>query len=124
MKLPQGVSFLSVLALALLASACEPVSVPPWPYTTATDDTDAGTDGSASGASDQGGVDASAIELKYGVVPLRCDGGLCNTDNYSLCSIADRPARSGAGAALVLLVVVVGMGIARKGKRRKARRSS
>jgi hypothetical protein len=119
MKLLEGVLCLSILALALLTSACDPVSVPPWPYTTATDDA-----GASSGASDQGAVDASAIQINYGVVPLRCDGGLCDTDNYSLCSIADRPAASGAEASLLVLVIVAGMAIARKRNRPRARHSS
>src|SRR5664279_3267716 len=116
MKLLERVLLLSALALAVFTSACDPVSVPPWPYTTATDDAGAATDdagsddGASSAASGQGTVDASAIEINYGgPVPLRCDGGLCNTDNYSLCNIADRPVGSGAGVSLSVLVIVAGM---------------
>jgi hypothetical protein len=123
MKAIEGVLFLSISALALFGSACEPVSVPPWPYTIATDG-GAADDGASSGASAQGTVDASAIEINYGVVPLRCDGGLCNTDNYSLCNIADRPAAIGTKAPLLVLAVGVGIAIARKRNRRKTRRSS
>jgi hypothetical protein len=141
MKLLEGVLFLSILALALFAPACEPVSVPPWPYTTETNDDAAATDdgpsadggsgdgarddGASSDESDQGTVDASPIVINYGgPVPLRCDGGLCNTDNYSLCNIADGPAGSGAGGPLSVVVVIAGLAIARERNRRKARRSS
>lgn len=129
MKLLGYVSFLSIMAaLSLLAAACEPVSVPPWPYTT--EDAAAATDGGASadgglddGASDDGGSSDGSGQ-GAGPAPLRCDGGLCNTDNYSLCNIADGPAGSGAGGAFSVLAVVAGLAIARKRNRRKARRSS
>ncbi len=137
MKSFEGVLFSSVLALALVLSACEPVSVPPWPYTTATDDDAAVDDGGSNdgGPDDDAATDASipgdtgmsgagGIQATYGLVPLRCDGGLCNTDNYSLCNIAVGPAGSGAGGPLSVLVVVAGLAIARKRSRPKARRSS
>jgi hypothetical protein len=125
MKSLEGVLCLSILALALLASACEPVSVAPWPYTTATDDASAPGDGAVDdGASDRDASGPTGIQATYGSVPLRCDGGLCNTDNYSLCNIGDRPAGSGAGVPLSVLAFVAGMAIARSRHRRKARRSS
>jgi len=124
MKSLEDVLFLSILALALLASACEAVSVAPWPYTTATNDAAAPGDGAVDGASDQDASGPTGIQATYGSVPLRCDGGLCNTDNYSLCNIADRPAGSRAGVPLSVLAFVAGMAIARSRHRRKARRSS
>lgn len=143
MKLLEGVLCLSILAPALLASGCEPVSVAPWPYTIGTDDDAASTDdgGSADGGAADGALadgastDASemgdlgmsgagGIQATYGVVPLRCDGGLCNTDNYSLCNIANDPAGSWAAGWLSVVLVVAGMAIARKRNGRKARRAS
>jgi hypothetical protein len=141
MKLRERTSFLSVpfgVAMALFAPACHSVDVAPWPYTTATDDTpspedgasdDGASDGGAmdGGASDdtsdQGGSGAGGIQANYGTDPLRCDGGLCDTDNYSLCNVAGNAAKSRAARPLSAFFVVAGMAVARRRSRRRARRS-
>jgi hypothetical protein len=149
MKSLEGISFVSVffrcfvVVVALFAPACHSIDVAPWPYTNQTDNTpppedgasdddasddgpsdDGASDGGASDdGSDQGGSGPSSIQDHYGPDPLRCDGGLCDTDNYSLCDIANNPARSRAVWPLSALFVVVGMALARKRSGRKARRS-
>jgi hypothetical protein len=140
MKLREGLSFLSdrlvlvALATALVAPACHSVDVAPWPYTTQTANTpptedgasDGGTsgDGASDDASTQGANDAGGIQANYGPAPLRCDGGLCDTDNFSLCNVADSPAESRAVRPLSVLFVVGGMALARVRSGRKGRRSS
>ncbi len=124
MKLFECISCLSILATALLSGACEPVSVPAWPYTTQT--ADATTDaGASSDASNQAMSGAGGIQANYAPAPLRCDGGLCDTDNYSLCNVANPPGPNGAGmTALSAGVVVAAVAIARRRNRRRARRAS
>jgi hypothetical protein len=130
MKSREGMVVFFVLALALLASACEPVSVAPWPYTTeaadaAPADGGASNNGASNDASDQGMSGAGGIQANYAPAPLRCDGGLCDTDNYSLCNVADKSAGGGAAtAAFSLLAVIAAIAVARKRSRGKARRSS
>ena len=117
MKSPKSISIL-VVAMALLAPACNAINVAPWPDTTGSDDA-AAPDGSASDdASDQGATGAGGIQANYGPAPLRCDGGLCDTDNYSLCNIADNRAKSRAVWPLSALFVVAAMAVARRRSRR------
>jgi len=119
MKVREGLSFLSVgfvlvaVAMGLFAPACDSVSVAPWPYTA-----DGGTSDDASTQ------DAGGIQANYGPSPLRCDGGLCDTDNFSLCNVAHSPAQSRAVRPLSVLFVVGGMALARMRSGRKGRRSS
>ena len=121
MKSLERALFLCILATALVAQACEPTSVPPWPYTTTTGSTATPDGGDSADVSN----DAGGIAANYPPSPLRCDSGLCNTDNYSLCNIADRPEANGATVPFSVLAVVAAVAIARKRRdRRKARRSS
>jgi hypothetical protein len=138
MKSLERVLLLSLLAAALLIPACEAKSVAPWPYTTqpetgsedaaapdggASDD-GATEDGAADDASDQGGTGAGGIQANYAFSPLRCDGGLCDTDNYSLCNIAGDPVASRAVWPLSTMFVVAAMAVARARRRRRVRLSS
>jgi len=120
---------LALLAVALVTPACSPVSVPPWPYTIATDDGSPSDDGATDGGtSAEGAAGASGIAANYTPSPLRCDGGLCNTDNYALCSVADRPPPARIGFPVAVLVTAGALAMAgarrRKADRRNARRSS
>jgi hypothetical protein len=115
--------------VALLVVGCEPVSVAPWPYTTATADAGAVDGGSSNDAAshDAGGLGmsgAGGIAANYAPSPLRCDGGLCDTDNYSLCSVANGSGRHNAGTAIPVLFAVASIGIERRRRRRNVRRSS
>jgi len=132
---------LLALAMALLAPACHSIDVAPWPYTTEPGNTPpadggasdggaasdgAASDGASDDASDQSGSGVGGIQANYGPDPLRCDGGLCDTDNYSLCNLAGDPAKSRDALPFSLLFVVGGIGLAhaRKRRRPKASRSS
>ncbi len=115
--------------VALLALACEPVSVAPWPYTTTTADAGAVDGGSANDAAshDAGGLGmsgAGGIAANYAPSPLRCDGGLCDTDNYSLCSVAIGSGWNNTGTVVPLLFAVASIGVGRRRRRRNPRRSS
>jgi hypothetical protein len=119
------IELLSLVVAALLLPACEAKSVPPWPYTVASDDA-AAPEGDAldDGAADDGGSGAAgAIWNNYTMPPLRCDGGLCDTDNYSLCNVAGNAAASRAAWPLSIFAAVVGVAIARRRRRREASRS-
>jgi hypothetical protein len=128
-SLERALLLFPIVAMALLAPACTPVSVSPWPYTTAADDA-AAPDGAAShggasdAASDQDASGLSGIQANYGPDPLRCDGGLCDTDNYSLCSVAHNPEGSRAVWPLSVLFVVAGLALARRRNGRHSRHSS
>jgi hypothetical protein len=131
MKSGERVSCLFVMSLlgtAILAPACESQSVAPWPYTVAANDaamSDAGAadDAASDDASDQDASDAGGIAANYAPAPLRCDGGLCNTDNYSLCNVAQRASESRVVRPLSLGSIVVAMLLVRRRRRRKATRS-
>ena len=127
----------SALAIALSAFACEPVSVPPWPYTISDQDAAAPDDGATEGASSDAGPTEAAsdgssdqsessggIASNYPPSPLRCDGGLCDTDNYSLCSVADDRSANGARQSLSLLAGIAAIATAWTRTRRKVRRRS
>lgn len=125
MKSLQGVLLAAAVTLALVSAACEPTSVPPWPYTTETDDGGApADDGGSDDASDMGMSGAGGIAANYTPSPLRCDGGLCDTDNYSLCQVGNDRGASGWRFPLTVIALISAVGVARARTRRKTRRSS
>jgi hypothetical protein len=126
MKSLHGVWCLGVLALVLSAAACQSISVAPWPYTIDGGDDGAPTDSASPDAGDLGMTGAGGDQAtKGGSVPVRCDGGLCSTDNFSLCTIADSSAaRSARLPVSVLVGGGIGLAVALKRHRRKARGSS
>jgi hypothetical protein len=128
------IDLLSVLALALALPACEARSVPPWPYTLApgnggedatapaadaAPDDAPSDDGGAAGAANQDGSSGPSISNNYTIPPLRCDGGLCDTDNYSLCDLAGNPSATRAVRPLSLLAAIGAISIARRRRRRR-----
>lgn len=115
--------------VAFLALACEPASVSPWPYTTEV--TDAGAvdggatnDAASNGDSGAGMSGSGGIAANYAPSPLRCDGGLCNTDNYSLCSVSRGPAVDTCVMAIPVLLALVGIAVGPRRRRRKMERVS
>ncbi|HVR64175.1 MAG TPA: hypothetical protein VMU50_19885, partial [Polyangia bacterium] len=80
---------------------------------------DAGPAEDASGDSPAQGGAGGGIASNYPPSPLRCDGGLCDTDNYSLCSVADAHSANGARRPLALLAAIAAVVAACKRTRRK-----
>lgn len=133
----------SILAVALIIPACEAKSVPAWPYTLpSTGDEDAATpegdaagdtvmnggaaadaasdDGGAAGAAGQSGSSGPSISDNYTIPPLRCDGGFCDTDNFSLCNLAGNAAASRSVWPLSMLAAIGAISVVRKRRRRRA----
>jgi hypothetical protein len=117
MKLFARMLFPSIFAVALFAPACQSVSVPEWPY--AKEAAEAGTSGD--GASDDA-VDSGRSGSPT-VTPVACDGALCDTTNYTACSIANNPQENRAARPISLLLVVSGIAVARGRTRRKRERA-
>jgi hypothetical protein len=121
---------LFVLALALFLPACEAKSVPPWPYTlapsqggedAAAPESDAAADGAVDdgAASNDGAASGPSISDNYTIPPLRCDGGFCDTDNFSLCNLAGNPAATRSVWPLSMLAAVGAASILRRRRRRR-----
>jgi hypothetical protein len=117
MKLLERVLWLSLIAVALFAPACQSVSVPEWPYVKEAAEAGASVDGASGDAADGGGSAAATG------TPLACDGALCDTTNYTACHIANDPAETKATRPISLLLVVAGIAVARRRTRRKTERA-
>lgn len=98
----------------LLATSCQSVSVPEWPYVKAAEEAGVSADGPAGDATAEGGAGASSTGT-----PLACDGALCDTTNYSACNIADSPGESRAAQRMSVLLAVAAVAFARSRTRRK-----